>query len=79
LQAPSVTAAAASRKKRPVTSESRSDGSQPSANENAPLPPADTDVSLPPPASLLPDVTTAPPSSTFDSTPALSATPTPTP
>lgn len=75
LQAPAVTAAAANRKKRPSPSGDRPDGSQPSANENAPLPPADTDVSLPPPASLLPDVTTAPPSSTFDSTPAPSATP----
>jgi outer membrane protein assembly factor BamD len=75
LQAPTVTAAAANRKKRPDTSGNRPDGTQPSANENAPLPPPDTDVSLPPPASLLPDITTAPPSSTFDSTPAPSATP----
>lgn len=75
LQAPGVTTAAANRKKRTDTSRNQPDGTQPSANENAPLPPPDTDVSLPPPASLLPDITTAPPSSTFDSTPAPSATP----
>jgi outer membrane protein assembly factor BamD len=75
LQAPAVTAAAANKKKKPNTSGDRPDGTQSSTNENAPLPPPDTDVSLPPPASLLPDITTAPPSSTFDSTPAPSATP----
>jgi outer membrane protein assembly factor BamD len=32
-----------------------------SANDQAPLPSADTDLSLPPPASLAPDTTTAPP------------------
>jgi outer membrane protein assembly factor BamD len=34
-----------------------------SANDVAPLPPPETDLSLPPPASLSPDTTTAPPSS----------------
>ncbi|MDQ6810064.1 MAG: outer membrane protein assembly factor BamD [Verrucomicrobiota bacterium] len=34
-----------------------------------PLPPADADVSLPPPASLSPDTTTAPPSSAPDASP----------
>jgi outer membrane protein assembly factor BamD len=34
-----------------------------STNDSAPLPPADSDASLPPPASLLPDSTTAPSSS----------------
>ncbi|PZR70609.1 MAG: hypothetical protein DLM73_17405 [Chthoniobacterales bacterium] len=75
LQPPAVTAAAADKKKKSSTSGPRSDGTQPSANETAPLPPPDTDVSLPPPASLLPDVTTAPPSPIFDSTPAPSAAP----
>lgn len=62
LQAPSVTAAAANRKSRKprVSSE---DGAPPSSNEQAPLPAPDADISLPPPASLLPDSTTAPPSS----------------
>ncbi|MFN2621368.1 MAG: outer membrane protein assembly factor BamD [Chthoniobacterales bacterium] len=77
LQAPAVTAAAASKKKvRPRTQES---GPPPSSNELAPLPPSDVDASLPPPASLLPDTTTAPPPSTSDSTAAPSATPQPTP
>jgi outer membrane protein assembly factor BamD len=74
LQAPSVTAAAANRKSRKPQSE---DSAPPSSNQQAPLPPADTDVSLPPPASLLPDTTTAPPPSTSDSTPAPSPQPTP--
>lgn len=68
LQAPSVTAAAANKKSR----KPRSPGDNsppPSSNEMAPLPAPDTDVSLPPPASLLPDTTTAPPSSS-ESTPA---------
>lgn len=62
LQPPSVTAAAANRKSRkPRMSD---DGAPPpSSNETAPLPAPDTDTSLPPPASLLPDSTTAPPSS----------------
>ena len=78
LQAPSVTAAAASKKK--VRSRMEENGPPPSSNEQAPLPPSDFDTSLPPPASLLPDTTTAPPPSTsFDSTPAPSASPQPTP
>jgi outer membrane protein assembly factor BamD len=76
LQAPSVTAAAAGPKKRkPAPDRNRPEDAPPSSNELAPLPPSDTDVSLPPPASLLPDTTTAPPSSTFDSTPVPAATP----
>jgi outer membrane protein assembly factor BamD len=68
LQPPSVTAAAANKKSHKQHSESRqSEGPPPSSNELAPLPPSDSDVSLPPPASLLPDTTTAPPSSTLDS------------
>jgi outer membrane protein assembly factor BamD len=76
LQAPAVTAAAADKKRRkPRTAE---EGPPPSSNEMAPLPPSDTDASLPPPASLLPDTTTAPPS-TSESTPAPSASPQPSP
>ena len=44
-----------------------------------PRPPSDVDASLPPPASRLPDTTTAPPPSTSESTPAPSASPQPTP
>jgi outer membrane protein assembly factor BamD len=59
LQAPEVTAAAANKKSRkPRTSEDMEP--PPSSNETAPLPAPDTDTSLPPPASLLPDSTTAP-------------------
>ena len=59
LQAPEVTAAAANRKSRkPRSSEDM--GPPPSSNETAPLPAPDSDSSLPPPASLLPDSTTAP-------------------
>ena len=78
LQPPAVTAAAANKnKKRPNLVRNQPDP-PPSSNEMAPLPPSDTDVSLPPPASLLPDTTTAPPSTT-ESTPAPSATPQPSP
>jgi outer membrane protein assembly factor BamD len=73
LQAPSVTAAAADKKRK--RSQSSGENTAPSSNEMAPLPPSDTDVSLPPPASLLPDTTTAPPPSTSESSPAPSAAP----
>jgi outer membrane protein assembly factor BamD len=53
----------------PVSSES-------AAGSSAPLPPAEADTSLPPPASLLPDTTTAPPSA---ATPADTTTPEPSP
>jgi outer membrane protein assembly factor BamD len=66
LQAPAVTAAAANRKKKPMP-ESNSPASK---APDAPLPAPDIDLSLPPPASLLPDTTTAPPASTLDATPA---------
>jgi outer membrane protein assembly factor BamD len=51
-----------------------------STNNQAPLPPPETDVSLPPPASLAPDTTTAPeppplPSSDTSPTPQASASP----
>jgi outer membrane protein assembly factor BamD len=73
LQAPAVTAAAANKNKK--RSRSTDNSPPPSSNELAPLPPSDTDVSLPPPASLLPDTTTAP----STESPAPSATPQPTP
>jgi outer membrane protein assembly factor BamD len=77
LQEPAVTAAAANRKSRKPRT--LPEGPPPSSNELAPLPPSDTDVSLPPPASLLPDTTTAPPPSSSESTPEPSASPQPTP
>lgn len=74
LQPLAVTAAAATRKtkKSETSSGPRSESEM---HNEAPLPPPDTDMSLPPPASLLPDTTTAPPSSATDSLP----TPAPTP
>lgn len=66
LQSPAVTAAAANRKKKP-TAENAPANTSPN---DAPLPAPDIDLSLPPPASLLPDTTTAPPTSTLDATPA---------
>jgi outer membrane protein assembly factor BamD len=78
LQPPAVTAAAANKKSRKPRTFDDNAAPPPSSNEMAPLPPSDTDVSLPPPASLLPDTTTAPPP-TSESTPAPSATPQPSP
>jgi outer membrane protein assembly factor BamD len=78
LQTPEVTAAAANKKSRKQRTSEES-APPPSSNQMAPLPPADTDTSLPPPASLLPDNTTAPPSSTSESTPEPSASPQPSP
>jgi len=76
LQPPAVTAAAAEKKSKKMTT-SQGPRSESEANDTAPLPPPDIDMSLPPPASLLPDTTTAPPSSTTESlpTPETSATP----
>ena len=80
LQSPAVTAAAANRKKKPMPESNVPANTSPN---DAPLPAPDVDLSLPPPASLLPDTTTAPPPSPLDATPtpAPSATPeaTPTP
>lgn len=75
LQPPAVTAAAAEKKKK--VEKSSTSRSEAEIHNEAPLPPPDTDVSLPPPASLLPDTTTAPASSETDTlpTPAPSATP----
>jgi outer membrane protein assembly factor BamD len=69
LQPPAVTAAAADKKNKKTekTSVSRSEAE---IHNEAPLPPPDTDVSLPPPASLLPDTTTAPPPTESDALPA---------
>jgi outer membrane protein assembly factor BamD len=76
LQPPAVTAATANKKKKTETAEGpRSETNMPPGD--APLPPSDTDISLPPPASLLPDTTTAPPSSTTDTIPASSPSPSP--
>ena len=68
LQPPAVTAAAADKKRKPRSS-AESEPAPPSSNETAPLPAPDVDTSLPPPASLLPDSTTAPPSSSSESSP----------
>jgi outer membrane protein assembly factor BamD len=76
LQPPAVTAAAASTKRKPRSSAESEP--PPSSNETAPLPAPDVDTSLPPPASLLPDSTTAPPSSSESSpapTPETTASP----
>jgi outer membrane protein assembly factor BamD len=63
LQSAFATAEAEKKKTKSAQSE-RSSGGGPamrgSANEAAPLPPPETDLSLPPPASLSPDTTTAP-------------------
>jgi len=69
LQPPAVTAAA-SDKKNKKTEKPSSYRSEAEKHNEAPLPPPDTDVSLPPPASLLPDTTTAPPSAEIDALPA---------
>jgi outer membrane protein assembly factor BamD len=74
LQPPAVTAAAANRKSKKMETGS-GPRSEAEIHNDAPLPPPDTDMSLPPPASLLPDTTTAPPSSATDTLP----TPAPTP
>lgn len=68
LQPPSVTAAAANRKSKKSESAPGS-GSETEIHNDVPLPPPDIDLSLPPPASLLPDTTTAPASSTTEDLP----------
>ncbi len=69
LQPPAVTAAAADKKNR-KTEKSSTSRSEAEIHNEAPLPPPDTDVSLPPPASLLPDTTTAPPPTESEALPA---------
>jgi outer membrane protein assembly factor BamD len=66
VQPPAVTNA--NRKNRKPTS-APGPRSESEMNETAPLPPPDVDMSLPPPASLLPDTTTAPPSSATEALP----------
>ncbi|HWM23661.1 MAG TPA: outer membrane protein assembly factor BamD [Chthoniobacterales bacterium] len=74
LQPPAVTAAAANRKNKKLAT-APGPRSESEMNETAPLPPPDIDMSLPPPASLLPDTTTAPPSSTTESLPTPASSP----
>jgi outer membrane protein assembly factor BamD len=74
LQSPAVTAAAANKKTKKME-DGPGSRSEAEIHNDAPLPPPDTDVSLPPPASLLPDTTTAPPSSTTDTLPTSAPTP----
>jgi outer membrane protein assembly factor BamD len=76
LQPPSVTAAAANRKSKKLETAPGA-RSEAEIHNDVPLPPPDIDLSLPPPASLMPDTTTAPPPSTLDTSPkpAPSATP----
>ncbi|MEY2488831.1 MAG: outer membrane protein assembly factor BamD [Verrucomicrobiota bacterium] len=76
LQPPAVTAAAANKKNKKMEKAPGS-RSESEVHNDAPLPPPDTDASLPPPASLLPDNTTAPPSSTTDILPASAPSATP--
>jgi outer membrane protein assembly factor BamD len=76
LQSFAVTAAAANRKSKKIETAS-GPRSEADIHNDAPLPPPDTDMSLPPPASLLPDTTTAPPSSTIDTLPTLAPSATP--
>lgn len=52
--------AAAAKKKTGGQETAKGPGTRGSSTEAAPLPPSETDVSLPPPASLMPDTTTAP-------------------
>jgi outer membrane protein assembly factor BamD len=68
LQPASVTAAAANRKNKKLET-APDPRSEAEIHNDAPLPPPDIDLSLPPPASLLPDTTTAPPPSTADTLP----------
>ena len=68
LQPASVTAAAANRKNKKLET-ALDPRSEAEIHNDAPLPPPDIDLSLPPPASLLPDTTTAPPPSTTDTLP----------
>jgi len=77
LQSLAVTAAAANRKSKKMDPGGgpRSEGTM--RQDSAPLPSADIDLSLPPPASLLPDTTTAPASSMSESLPTPPPTATP--
>jgi outer membrane protein assembly factor BamD len=76
LQSAALSAATASKKIKKVEPEHLSPSDQNARPDSAPLPSADIDLSLPPPASLLPDTTTAP-ASLSDSLPTPPATATP--
>jgi outer membrane protein assembly factor BamD len=76
LQPASVTAAAANRKSKKLETAPGS-RSEAEIHNDAPLPSPDIDLSLPPPASLLPDTTTAPPPSTTDTLPKAEPSPNP--
>jgi outer membrane protein assembly factor BamD len=78
LQPPAVTAAAANKKNKKIE-RPPSHRSEEEMHNEAPLPSPDTDVSLPPPASLLPDTTTAPSSLLPDTPTAPSSLTTETP
>ncbi len=80
LQPPALTAATAKKKvgtpfQPPQGQGSSAPAMRASPNDIAPLPPPESDVSLPPPASLAPDMTTAP---AISPTPEPKATPEPT-
>ncbi|MGI8481742.1 MAG: hypothetical protein ACR2MF_06745, partial [Chthoniobacterales bacterium] len=84
LQPPAITAATANKKLKtsPQTAEAgrRSGPSMhTSPNDVAPLPPPESDLSLPPPASLTPDVTTAPASDSSAGSPGPTSESTATP
>ena len=72
-----VTAAASAKKPKPMMVNSRtgipeeagSTGMRTSPDDVAPLPPPEADESLPPPASMMPDTTTAPDTSSPDASP----------
>jgi outer membrane protein assembly factor BamD len=69
LQPPAVSAATANKKPKQLEPPSSGSRSESASHPEAPLPSADIDLSLPPPASLLPDTTTAPPPSTTEPLP----------
>ena len=76
LQPPAITAATAKKPTRPATTGTSrgpvDDEGMPmrsSPDDVAPLPPPEADESLPPPASLMPDTTTAPDTSSPDASP----------
>lgn len=77
LQPAAVTAATASKKNKKMETAQSPRSETEMHRDTAPLPPPDVDISLPPPASLLPDTTTAPSSSTTDVLPASAPSVTP--
>jgi outer membrane protein assembly factor BamD len=69
LQSPALSAATATRKTKKMEFERSAHTPTSAPPSSEPLPSPDIDLSLPPPASLLPDTTTAPPSSLSDPQP----------